>query len=117
GLVEGTDFAVLAQDRAGTDIGEWSNVGIWSDHRLGGFCSTDGSIFTDLNVVERGVGTNRGTSGNGGCTVQLRVGFNRDVLGQFDVNINPGGGRVDNGDPGTHPALRDASVQFGAEGR
>ena len=75
----------------------------------------DGRTLSDLNISERGVRSEDDVVTNGAGAVDLGLLMDRDITPERDVGVDPGSGRVDHGDSGSHPALDDPTVELGSE--
>ena len=113
GLDEGSDLGVAVEDGAGADVGERADAHSLTDDREGDLGPSDGGPFPNLGVGDGDIRSDGGSGGDRRGSAEENVGIQGDVIGEIDIRLDPGGGRIDNGDPGPHPCGDDASVDLG----
>ena len=116
-LHEGADLAAHRQLRAGTQPRPRAHIGPGTDHGQLTVGADHLRVLTDLDVLQGGVGADRGAGSNGGGPQQLRARQQGDVLLQGDVALDPGGGGIGDGDALQHPVLTDAPIHLGVHPR
>src|SRR5699024_3373900 len=105
----------LPEVGAGPQVGEGADVRVRTDHGAHGVGADHLGAGADLGVGQGGVRTDQRVLADVGGAVQLDAGQDHRVLGDRDVGIDPRGGGVDDGDPGAHVSLEDATIHLGAE--
>ena len=116
-LDERADLAVVAEHRAGAQVGERADAGARPDDREVAVRAHDRGASADLDVGQRGVGADRRALADDRRAVQLRAGQEGHVPLELDVHVDPGGRRVDHRHALAHPVLEDPPVHLGAQGR
>src|SRR5665647_899126 len=117
GLDEGADLALGAEVGARAKVGEGPDRGSGADDGREPMRAYDGRAVADLDIGERGVGSEDDVVTDGAGTVDLGLRVDRHVAAERDVSVDPRRGRVDDGHSGAHPALDDAAVELGTEPR
>ncbi|MPM41228.1 hypothetical protein SDC9_87878 [bioreactor metagenome] len=113
-LDERAEPDVLGELGAGTQVGERPDLAAGPDGGEQPLGAADRRPLADLDVLQRGVRPDHCTGGDRGRPEQLGAGQQGDVGGDVDGVLDPGGGRVDDGDTGEHPLLPDPPVHLGA---
>ncbi len=94
---------------------------VWRDHRIGcdaALTDPRGGNHTavpDFRINQCGARTDFTAGPNGGCPPQTGAGVDGGVGANRHINVDPGGGRVDDRHSGTHMGLADSAVHLGAE--
>src|SRR5699024_6966644 len=109
---ERSDFSVLAEPRAGAEITERSDLGTVVDDGSGTVRAYHGRLGTDTDVGQCRVRTDVCAAADGGVAVQLDSGCDRDITGQRDSDVHPGGRRIPHGDSGVLPAPDHAAIEL-----
>ena len=117
GLDEGADLALDAQLRAGPQIAERSDRRPLADHRQLAMGTDHGGAVADLHRGQRGVRANGAVRADLGRPQQLGAGMDDGVPSDRDVDVDPGGHRVDDGDAGPLVGGDDAAVEFAGQVR
>src|SRR5690606_36933556 len=106
-----TGLGAGTEDGAGAEVGEGADGRTGADLRAYRDGVGDHGALADLGVGQGGAGADLGAGRDGGAAVTLGAGVDHGVGGEGDVDVDPGGLRVDDGDPGAHVALQDAAVE------
>src|SRR5699024_10682893 len=109
---ERSDFPVLPEPRAGTEITERADLGAVVDDRSRTVRANHGRLRADTDVGQCRVRPDVCATADGGVAVQLHSGRDRDVTGQRDPHVHPGGRRILHGDSGVLPLSDHAPVEL-----
>src|SRR4051812_18181839 len=107
----GTGLGVGGKSGAGAQIGERPNGCAGPDLGRVALRPDDCGALADDGVRQGDLGTDPGTGPDHGAPVQLDAGQQGDVRLELDVGSDPGGGRLDHGDPQALPSLDGALPQ------
>ncbi len=110
-LDEGADLAVGAELRVGAQVGERSDGGALPDHGERRVGARDDGVLADLAVEQRRLRADARAPRHRGGAGDVRARQQLDVFGEGGPQVDPGGRRVDDGDPGQLPAAHDHGVQ------
>src|SRR5690606_32292162 len=112
GLDVGADLGLARQAGAGPQVREGADGGLGADLRLRAHRVDHGRAGAHAGVGQRAAGADPRALADVRAAVQLRAREDLGVLLDGDVHVDPGGGRVDDRDPGPHVRLEDAVVQL-----
>ena len=115
GLDERAQLALGAQAGTRPQIGEWSDVGPIADHGVAAVRSDHRGAVADRNAGQGRVRADGGPSAHPGAPEQLGARVDDSVAADRHVDVDPGGGRIDDGDPGPLVGGHDAPVQLSGE--
>ena len=115
GLHEPAYLAILVKLGAGAKIREGAYGSAVADDRQQGFGAFDRGLLADLGGLEGRVGADDSAIADRRGAQQLGVGQNAGVPADGDVDVDPRGVRIDDGDAFPHPLLGDAAVELHAE--
>src|SRR5699024_4907067 len=105
----------LAEADARTQVGEGADAGLGADDGELAVCAHDVRPGPDLGVLVCGVRPDDGAGGDVRGAEQLCAGQDRHILTDRDIDVDPRGVRVDDGDSGAHELLALAAVELLAQ--
>src|SRR5690242_3722248 len=106
GLDERAELAVVAQHRAGAQVGERSDGRAGTDRRRGAVRAHHRGAVADADVRQGGVRADDAVAADLSAAKQLRPRLNDGVAPDGDVDVDPDGARIDDGDA-RHLMVRD----------
>ncbi len=106
----GADMHLVMQNGAGAKVGERADRDVGPDRRAVGDGAVHLTARPDSGVGERGVGPDYGTRCDLGVAVELHAGQDRRIWFEPHAGIDPGGGRVDDRDAGSHVPVQQPVV-------
>src|SRR6185312_9837377 len=115
GFDERAQLAVVAQHGAGPQVGERADGGPGADGRRGAVGSHHGGAVADADVGQGGVRTDDAMPAELGAAQQLGPRVDDRVAANRDVDVDPGGGGVDDGDARHLVGGDGPAVEFGAQ--
>ena len=116
GLDEAAELAVVAEGGAGTKVGEGADLGVGTDDGIDGMGAHHRGGLADRDVHEGGVRADGDVVGDGGGAFELCAGQDGDIAADGDLDVDPGGVRVDDGRSAAHRGLHGATVELGTGG-
>src|SRR5690606_1783104 len=89
--------------------------GTGADLRLPAVGAHHRRAVAHVDVGQRGVRADHALAADRGAAQQLGAGLDHGVAADGDVDVDPGGGGVDDGDPGALQLGHQPPVQLGAQ--
>src|SRR5690606_22561213 len=94
GLHESTELALSTEFGARTDVGERTDGGLIADLRAGAVRADHRGAGTDDHICQGGVRSDLRPVADSGGSQQLGARIDDDIAADGDLNINPGGPRI-----------------------
>ena len=115
GLDERAELAVGAQHGAGPQVRERAYGGAVADRRRRAVGADHRGAVADGDVGQGGVRADGAATADLGAAEQLGSGVDDGVAADRHVDVDPGGGRIDDGDAGHLVGGDDPAVELGAQ--